>query len=285
MGVLDGKVAVITGGTRGLGLEIARQYAQQGAAVVVSSRTASAVKDAVDAFTAVGWQASGIACDVGDLAQVEALAAHAIEVFSKIDIWVNNAGISNPYGSTMHMTPHEFEAVVQTNILGTYYGSMVAMHHFLGKGSGKLINLLGRGEKSPAPKQNAYGSSKAWIRMFTLSLAKEYKDSGVGIYAFNPGMVDTDLLRRPSAVSGFEKQLGALKTIIPILANKPEVPAQKAVWLASSATDGKTSLQVRVMGRFGVMRAFAMAGWRRITKGSFEQAELDISTVDSVLES
>ena len=97
------------------------------------------------------------------------------------------------------------------------------------------------------PLQNAYASSKAWVRNFTLALAREYKKKGIGIYALNPGLVDTDLLRKVSVVRGYEKKLRVFSTIIRIWANPPSVPAEKAVWLASAATDGKTGLEVRVL--------------------------------------
>ena len=181
MPLLNGKTAVITGSTRGFGLSMAQEFARQGAAVVVSSRSAEAVEQAVAGLRAGGVRASGLACDVSDLAQVQALAEHAIMTFGALDVWVNNAGLSAPYGPTIHVFPERFTQVTQTNVLGTYHGSLVAMRHFLEGGGGKLINILGRGERGPQPMQNAYASSKAWIKSFTLALAEEYKDSGVGV--------------------------------------------------------------------------------------------------------
>ena len=93
MGVLEGKVAVITGSSHGLGLAIAQAFAREGAAVVLAARSETSLNRAVDALTQQGLQASGLPTDVGDLSQVQALADHAIRKFGKIDIWVNNAGI------------------------------------------------------------------------------------------------------------------------------------------------------------------------------------------------
>ena len=128
---------------------------------------------------------------------------------------------------------------MQTNIIGTYNGSLVALRTFLPEGRGKLINILGRGsDGKPVDMQNGYAASKAWERSFTLSLAKEYKDTGVGIYAINPGMMSTEFLTDLQAVSGYEKRLNAMPTIIRMWATPPEAPARKVVWLAR-AGDGR----------------------------------------------
>ena len=248
MGVLEGKVAVITGSSRGLGLAIAQAYAREGAAVVLASRSSAALAEAAGALERQGARASWQVTDVGELEQVKALANHVVKMFGNIDIWVNNAGYGGIYGPTATIDPQDFERVLRTNILGEYYGSWVALQRFLAQGTGgKLINLLGRGDTTPVAFQNAYASSKAWVRNFTLALAKEYKKTGIGIYAFQPGLVETDLLRRVSVVQGYEKKLKIFSTIIRIWANPPSVPAEKAVWLASAATNGKTGLEVHVL--------------------------------------
>lgn len=265
MGLLEGKVAVITGGTRGLGLATAHAYAREGAAVVVASRSAQSVEEAVVALRAEGAQASGLPCDVSELGQVEALAAHAVTKFGRFDIWVNNAGMASPWGPTVHVPPEAFLQTTRTNILGVYYGSIVAMRHFLPKKAGKLINILGRGDSGPAPMQNAYGSSKAWIRNFTAALAKEYKDSGVGVFSYNPGMMTTEFLTRVEVVRGFESGLNALPTIIRMWAKPAEVVVPKTVWLASAATDGRTGLEVRTMNMVSMVSGAVREGLRRIT--------------------
>jgi len=245
MAFLEGKVAVVTGSTRGFGLALVQAFVREGAAVVVSSRSAGAVEKVVDALRLQGIRISGQTCDVTDLAQVEALAVHAVRAFGGFDVWVNNAGNEAPYGPTVHQVPERFTQVTQTNILGAYYGSLVAMRHFLAHGRGKLINILGRGERGPLPMQNAYGASKAWLKNFTLALAKEYQTSGVGIYTFSPGMMDTDMLLDVEVVAGFEDRLKIFGKVVQTLSQPPEIPARKAVWLASSASDGKTGLLVR----------------------------------------
>ena len=265
MSILDGKTAVVTGGTRGLGLGIARAFAQAGASVVIASRSQAAVDEAVKLLNMDGGQAAGMAVNVSRLEELSALADFAIQTFGRLDIWVNNAGTAGPYGPTMGLDPAAFKQVVETNILGVYYGSRAAMQHFLSRGSGKLINILGHGYNNPVPWQNAYASSKAWVRSFTKALAEETKGSGVGVYAFNPGMVLTDLLTNVEVIAGSEERLKVFPTIVRMWAKPPEVPAAKAVWIASSATDGRTGLLVSLFNPWTMLSGAIREGWRKIT--------------------
>ncbi len=283
MGILEGKVAVITGSSRGLGLAIAEAYAREGASVILAARTQNVVEEAVTALKAKGYKASGIACDVGDYEQVKALAEHAVTTFGKIDIWVNNAGVAGVYGPTAHVPRERFERVIRTNINGTYYGSIVALEHFLPQKSGKLINLLGRGDDGPVKFQNAYAPSKYWVKSFTAGLAEEYKDSGIGIYAFNPGLVDTDMLRQVDSLAGYEHKMKALSTIIRLWGNPPDVPAERALWLASSATDGKTGLVEKVLGRKRIFGGLLREAGRRIRRATMPDTSLTVTTVQPTM--
>jgi NAD(P)-dependent dehydrogenase (short-subunit alcohol dehydrogenase family) len=216
---------------------------------------------------------------VSDKAQVQALADRVVESFGRFDIWVNNAGLGAPYGPSAAVPSDRFEAVLKTNIWGNYYGSVVALHHFVPRGSGKLINMLGRGDSAPVPLQNAYASSKAWLKNFTLALAKEYKTSGVGVYAFNPGLILTDMLSNLEAIDGYETKMNPLRYVTRLWANPPEVLARKAVWIASKATDGKTGLQVRVLTpRFMLVGLLREAG-RRVTGRAEPIAPLQVKLV------
>lgn len=279
MGILDGKVAVITGSSRGLGLAIAQTYAREGASVVLAARTQKAVEQAVNAIKASGYKATGAACDVGQYDQVKTLGEQAVSTFGKIDIWVNNAGVAGVFGPTAHIPRERFERVIRTNINGTYYGSMVALEHFVPQKSGKLINLLGRGDDGPVKFQNAYGASKYWVKSFTLALAKEYADAGIGIYAFNPGLVDTEMLRQVDSLEGYEKQLSRLSTIIRWWGNPPEVPAERALWLASSATNGKTGLVENVLGRKRIFGGLLRDVIRQLKRETPPDTSLNITSI------
>lgn len=279
MSLLDGKTAVITGGTRGLGLSIARAFAQNGAAVIVASRSPNAVEEAVQSIRLEGGRASGLAVDVANLEQVERLSEHAVDQFGRLDIWVNNAGVSGPYGPTIGYTPQDFYQIVQTNVIGVYNGSRTALGYFLPQRSGKLINILGRGYNRPVAWQNAYSSAKAWVRSFTKALADETKDSGVEVIAFNPGLVLTDLLTDVRVIEGAENRLKVFPAVVRMWAKPPEIPAQKMVWLASAATDGKTGMLVSLTSPWSMLGGALKEGMRILLRRPAADTEIRIETV------
>ena len=280
-GKLNDKVAVITGGTRGLGLAIASAYAQEGAKLIIASRSQKSVDVAIEALRGSNAQADGLAVDVSQVKNIRALADHAIKTFGKFDIWVNNAALSAAYGPTASLAIEEFEQVLHTNIFGVYYGSVIALRHFLTRGTGKLINILGNGDRKPVPLQNAYASSKIWVRNFTLALASEYKDSGIDIFAYNPGLMETDLMSDLRAVEGYEQRLKPLESVMRMWANPPGVPAQKAVWLASSDSDGKNGMELKELSIPFMLSGVLKEGWRRLTGKDAEPREMHITSVHS----
>lgn len=269
MHLLLGKVAVITGATRGFGLATARAYAREGAFVMVCSRSSDSVKDAIRLLKASGAQVQGLICDVSQREGVQALADAAVDAFGRFDIWVNNAALSAPYGPTMLVEPETYERVTRTNILGVYYGSRAALKHFLSRPEGatgtRLINILGRGSRGPTPFQNAYAPSKAWVQSFTLALAKEYTGSGVGIFGYNPGMMTTELLETPSVIEGHQDRLKVLPMILRMWAKPPEVPAEKMVWLASSAMEEKSGKVYGFMNPGNMLTGALKEGMRRLS--------------------
>lgn len=284
MNSLSGRVAVITGGSRGLGFSIAQAYVREGAAVAIASRNEKNIETALVPLRAGGGRASGIPCDITDLEQVGRLAQYALEQFGGLDIWVNNAGLSCPMGPTIHIPPPLVTSLIQTNVLGVYHGSWVAMQHFLRQGKGKLINLIGRGAHRPVPLQNPYASSKAWVCNFTRALVKEYRSSGVGIYLLNPGLVETDMMSHLSFIRGFEANIRVFRIIAPLFSNPPEVAAEKAIWLASPASDGRTGLEIDLISNWAMLKGLFRAAARRLTGRPGRYVEPEISLVEPALE-
>ncbi|MFF2029890.1 SDR family oxidoreductase [Arthrobacter sp. NPDC058192] len=191
--ILRGRVAVVKGSTRGLGLGMARLLGHRGAAVVLASRSGADVAAAVEQLQTEGIKASGRPCDTGELADVEALRDGALSR-GILDIWVNNAGASGVFGPTASAPIDDFTLVVRTNILGTFHGSRIALPVFLAQGPGDLVNVNGHGDQGPVALQNAYASSKGWVRQFTETLRLETKGTGVRVHGMNPGLVLTDML-------------------------------------------------------------------------------------------
>lgn len=231
--VLAGRVAVITGSSRGLGLAFARLLGRHGATVVLTARTAADVERAVADLRTAGLAAHGLAADVGVLTDVERVRDEAVR-HGVLDIWVNNAGAAGVYGPTATTPVADFERVVRTNVLGTYYGSRVALGVFLAQGHGDLVNLYGRGDDRPVPLQNAYASSKAWVRSFTRALHKEVRGTGVRVHGMNPGLVRTDLLGRVRAQAGFEGRLKALPVVAALWGQDPDAAARPLLGLVTS---------------------------------------------------
>ena len=280
MKLLEGKTAVITGSSKGLGFAIARSFAEKGANVVLAARTAETLQSAVNKLKNEGFKAEGLACDTSKLEDVERLAQTALSTFGHLDIWVNNAGISAPYGLTMSISHEKIKQVVDTNIMGVYYGSHVAMRQFLAQRSGKLINLLGRGDSGPVPYQNIYASSKSWVKNFTQALAREYAKEGVEVMAFNPGLVITEMLTRVDATSGFEEKVLPLNTVIRLWGNMPEQPAEKVAWMASSATDRKNGLVVHFMSFDRMVAGVGKEIWRWITRAPNTKPTIQVRVIN-----
>jgi len=273
---LAGRVAVITGSSRGLGLAMARLLGQHGATVVLASRSDADVAAAVDRLRAEGIAASGRRCDTAELADVEALRDEAL-THGTLDIWVNNAGASGVYGPTASTPVDDFTRVVRTNILGTFHGSRVSLPVFLAQGHGDLVNVYGHGDEGPVALQNAYASSKRWVRQFTETLRLEAKGSGVRVHGLNPGLVITDMLGRITAQPGYEKRLGGLQVVVGLWGQTPDVAARPLVGLVTSDAAEFRDLTKKTLVTRGVRNV--LAGRLRRSR----RMPMDITVADATL--
>ncbi|MCP4538701.1 MAG: SDR family oxidoreductase [Chloroflexi bacterium] len=191
------KIIVVTGSTRGIGYGLADSFLALGCAVTVSGRTPEAVEKAVAELSAK-HQADhvfGQPCDVTDFEQVQALWDAAKARFDKIDIWINNAGLSNPQKDFWELAPERIQTIVSTNVIGAMYGSKVALRGMLDQGFGELYNMEGLGSDGRKVDGLAlYGTTKSGLRYLNESLAQETKGTPVLVGALSPGMVVTDFL-------------------------------------------------------------------------------------------
>ncbi|RRR74303.1 MAG: SDR family oxidoreductase [Candidatus Viridilinea halotolerans] len=247
---LEDQVAVITGSSRGIGRAIAERFGAAGARVVVSSSQPQAVEETVHSLLARGVVASGMACDVRDRAQVEALFAHARATFKQVDIWVNNAGISGTFGRTIDVPPEEWGRVLQTNLLGTYYGCRTVLPYMLKRGKGKLINVTGGGFRQAQRFLGAYSASKAGIVRLSEALAREHAETkGVTINVLAPGIVPTDMTKELVGIGPASEVLWAFPKIMRIFGTTAAETAELALYMVSPATDRVSGKVFEVMPR------------------------------------
>jgi glucose 1-dehydrogenase len=231
VGKLTDQVVVITGSSRGFGYAMAEEFSSAGARVVISSRDAARVDMALKSLPSPD-HAFGLTCDVRELAQVQNLADAAAQKFGQIDIWINNAGLAHPYTRMLEIEPERWRDSLETNLIGAANGCRVALAQMLPRRHGQVVNILGRGADRPSPNQTAYGASKAALLQLTQSLAQEYAESGVVIYAVQPGMIWTEMLTNAEGVA--TPQLRArMEWAMRVFGNPPEVPARFVVNLAT----------------------------------------------------
>ncbi|HMQ34742.1 MAG TPA: SDR family NAD(P)-dependent oxidoreductase [Chloroflexaceae bacterium] len=257
---LGGRVAVITGGTRGIGRAIAERFGAAGARVVVSSSRPEAVERAAAELRARGVETTGVPCDVAERAQVEALLARALSTYGQVDVWVNNAAISGPFAATVDVPEGAWERVIQVNLLGCYYGCATVLPHMLARRSGKLINLTGGGYKRAQRFLSAYSASKAGIVRLTEGLAREHADEkSVSINVLAPGIVDTDMTNEWEAVGRAAEALKAFPRVKRIFGTTAEETAELALHMAGPATDGVSGKVFEVMPRHRALWRLATA--------------------------
>jgi len=225
------KSVVITGSTRGIGFGLAESFLERGCAVVVSGRTEASVQKAVKTLgdRHPPERILGIPCDVQDNHQLQNLWDQASANFDQVDIWVNNAGISGPQGAVWELSNEDIQEVISANILGTIFGSNVAIRGMQKQRSGALYNMEGYGSDGTVRPGMAavYGTTKAGVHFFTKSLASDLKDSHLIIGSLRPGMVITEFVMQH--FEGDPERLERVRGVFNIIADRPE---NVTPWLA-----------------------------------------------------
>ncbi len=193
MSELQGKVAVVTGASRGIGRAIALELARQGAAVVVNyHRSAEAAEAVVQAIRKAGGQAETFQADVSQEDQAKAMIAFAQKTFGGIHILVNNAGITRDQ-LLMMLKPEDWDIVIRTNLYGTYYCTKAALRPMMRQRFGRIINITSVAGLIGNPGQTNYSASKAGQIGFTKALAKEVASRNITVNAVAPGFIDTEI--------------------------------------------------------------------------------------------
>lgn len=254
---LRGKVAVVTGGSRGIGLIIAASLAQAGAQITICARNIAKLEQVYAQLSTIpGVQVLALDCDMRQLEQVESLAEQTVNRFGQIDIWINNAGILGPYARVADAPAKEWVNVIQTNLIGTLHGTQVALTHMLPRNAGKIINMIGAGareDKRLPTYMSAYATSKAAILRFTQITAEEYKDTDLSILAMMPGFVRTDMMQVTPLTPDAEESLKQFDDALERFGTDIMEAGELAVQLASRQTDGITGRVYEVKPGMGQM--------------------------------
>lgn len=245
-GVLAGKTAIVTGGSVGLGFEIARTFVRAGARVHVCARDATALDRARAELEAIapdpGWVGASVA-DVSDPDSVGRLVDEALERFTRVHVLVNNAGVHGPIGLTEDADWDEWEQAIRVNLLGSVLCCRAVLPHFRAHGYGKIIQLSGGGATAPRPRLGAYAASKAAVVRFAETLAEEVCGTGIDVNAIAPGALNTRLLDDLLAAGSEGVGAAAYQQALEQRASGGtplELAAQLAVFLASERSDGIT---------------------------------------------
>ncbi len=185
-----GQVAVVTGGTRGIGKAIAEELAGKGVNLVVSARNGDAAREVAASLSATGVKAIGMRLDVTNSEEVERVFEEIRNEFSRIDILVNNAGITKD-GLLMRMKEDAWDAVLDTNLKGVFLCSREVIKDMAKQRYGRIINITSVAAFMGNPGQANYSASKAGIVGFTKTVAKEYAGRGITVNAVAPGFIET----------------------------------------------------------------------------------------------
>lgn len=190
---LDGKVAIVTGASSGIGWEIARAYAAAGAQTVVAARTAAKLDELAAGIRSAGGTALSVPCDVTDEAQVEALFSRCRAAFGEPHVVVNNAGIAD-HTPTAEMTLARWDEVLRINLTSVFLCSRAAMRAMIPLKRGRIVNIGSISAKVPRPHTAAYAASKFALEGLTRSLALDGRPHGIAVSMLHPGSTTSMLV-------------------------------------------------------------------------------------------
>lgn len=246
---LDGKVAYVTGGARGIGKSLAKALGEAGASVIIADIDIAGAKSCVDELSSVGIIASAIEVDVTSEESVNSMVERIVADYGKLDIAVNNAGICINTAAE-EMTLEQWMRVIDINLTGVFLTSQVAGRQMIKQGGGSIINIASMSAhivNIPQP-QCAYNASKAGVIQLSKSLAIEWCDYSVRVNTISPGYIGTDLALNSPTLKPLVKEWESMSPMHRI--GKPEELQAIAVYLASDASPFTTGSDFIIDGAF-----------------------------------
>lgn len=238
------RVALVTGASRGIGRAIASRLAQDGLAVVINyARSEAAAREVVEMVVAAGGRASSVQADVAEFSQVEAMVERVLAEYGRLDVLVNNAGITRD-GLLMRMSEEDWDAVLDTNLKGAYACTRAALRGMLKRRHGRIINISSVAGLMGNAGQANYSASKAGLLGFTRAVAREVAGRNVTVNAVAPGYIETEIWSGvpEAAKAEFVKLIPMGRT------GNPEEVAQVVSFLVSDASSYMTGQVLCVDG-------------------------------------
>lgn len=231
---LNGKVILVTGGSRGLGAEMVRDFARQGADVIISSRNIEKCEEIAHEVNQMGRKALPVACDVSKLHEIDSLFKRALDEFGKLDVAVNNAG-ANVTKPAVDVTEKDWDFIFDVNIKGLFFCCQQAGKIMIQQNSGKIINLSSVGGAKSYKRIAPYTASKAAVIHMTRSLASEWARYNVYVNSIAPGLISTDINEEEISDERLFKKM--IKAIPLRRLGNPHDVSTMAVYLASDASN------------------------------------------------
>jgi len=245
---LEGKVALVSGASRGIGEAIAKLQAQQGAHVIVSSRKLEGCQPVADAIIAEGGKATAIACHIGEMEQITQTFARIRSDFGRLDILVNNAATNPQFCNVLDTDLSAFQKTVDVNIRGYFFMSVEAGKLMREHGGGSIINVASINGVTPGECQGVYSMTKAAVINMTKVFAKECAAFGIRCNTLLPGLTDTKFA---SALVSNEAILKSVLQQVPLKrVAAPSEMAGAVLYLASDASSYTTGVSLNVDGGF-----------------------------------
>jgi len=246
MGGIQQEIAVITGAGRGLGLAMARRFAQSGRHVVIAERDAALGAAAAEALRGEGLAASFEALDVRDAAQSRALVDAVAQSLGPIGVWVNNAGISR-LGAAETLSQEDWDDSIAVMLSGTFYCAQAVGRHMLANGRGVIVNIASVTGLLHESGRAAYSTAKAGVIALTEALGVEWARRGVRVVGIAPGVVATEMVRRTAADGHGDRAMWERRTPLRRL-GEPEEIAEAALFLSSAEASYIVGETLRVDG-------------------------------------